>query len=137
MTVSTTVLSKQCVEAITICKSTASNDMEPDLLNASNRSNALFFSSFVCESNRVVLASGDKIRIAGSQASADIDPADTDITKFDFLNGREFTVSSVNTTASREFILVNTTGLTFPDDAFSLKSKEFTVLSDPSTKVEA
>ena len=31
MTVSTTVLSKQCVEAITICKSTASNDMEPDI----------------------------------------------------------------------------------------------------------
>ena len=32
---------------------------------------------------------------------------------------------------------MNTTGLTFPDDAFSLKSSEFRVLSDPSTKVEA
>ena len=83
------------------------------------------------------LASGDKIRVAGSQAAADIDAADTDITKFDFLNGREFTVSSVNTTATRPFILVNTTGLTFPDDAFSLKSAKFRVLSDPSTKVEA
>ena len=83
------------------------------------------------------LASGDKIRIAGSQAAADVDAADTDITKFDFLNGREFTVSSVNTTATRPFILVNTTGLTFPDDAFSLKSAKFRVLSDPSTKVEA
>ena len=83
------------------------------------------------------LASGDKIRVAGSQAAADIDAADTDITKFDFLNGREFTVSSVNTTATRPFVLVNTTGLTFPDDAFTLKSKEFSVLSDPSTKVEA
>ena len=48
-----------------------------------------------------------------------INAADTDITKFDFINGREFTVSSVNTTATRPFILVNTTGLTFPDDAFS------------------
>ena len=83
------------------------------------------------------LASGDKIRVAGSQAAADINAADTDITKFDFLNGREFTVSSVNTTATRPFVLINTTGLTFPDDAFSLKSKEFRVLSDPSTKVEA
>ena len=83
------------------------------------------------------LASGDKIRIAGSQAAADLDVADTDITKFTFINGREFTVSSVDTTATRPFILVNTTGLTFPDDAFALKSNKFRVLSDPSTKVEA
>ncbi|MFL2814969.1 MAG: flagellar hook-basal body complex protein [Candidatus Puniceispirillales bacterium] len=83
------------------------------------------------------LASGDKIRVAGSQATADVDAADTDITKFNFINGREFTVSSVNTTATRPFILVNTTGLTFPDDAFNLKSAKFRVLSDPSTKVEA
>ncbi|MDP6881236.1 MAG: hypothetical protein QGF15_10180, partial [Alteromonas macleodii] len=83
------------------------------------------------------LASGDKIRIAGSQAAADINAADTDITKFNYINGREFTVSSVNTTATRPYILVNTTGLTFPDDAFSLKSAKFRVLSDPSTQVEA
>ena len=83
------------------------------------------------------LASGDKIRVAGSQAAADLNAADTDLTKFSFINGREFTVSSVNTTATRPFILVNTTGLTFPDDAFSLKSNKFRVLSDPSTKVEA
>ena len=83
------------------------------------------------------LASGDKIRIAGSQATADLDSADTDLTKFNYINGREYTVSSVNTTATRPFILVNTTGLTFPDDAFSLKSNKFRVLSDPSTKVEA
>jgi flagellar hook protein FlgE len=83
------------------------------------------------------LASGDKIRIAGSQATADLNAADTDITKFTYINGREFTVSSVNTTATRPFILVNTTGLTFPDDAFSLKSSKFEVLSDPSSKVEA
>ena len=83
------------------------------------------------------LASGDKIRVAGSQAAADRNAADTDLTKFSFINGREFTVSSVNTTATRPFILVNTTGLTFPDDAFTLKSNKFRVLSDPSTKVEA
>ena len=83
------------------------------------------------------LASGDKIRVAGSQSAADLNAADTDITKFNFINGREFTVSSVNTTATRPFILVNTTGLTFPDDAFSLKSSKFEVLSDPSSKVEA
>ena len=67
------------------------------------------------------MASGDKIRVAGSQATADLNAADIDITKFTYINGREFTVSSVNTTATRPFILVNTTGLTFPDDAFSLK----------------
>ncbi len=83
------------------------------------------------------LASGDKIRIAGSQATADVNVADTDLTKFNYINGREFTVSSVNTTATRPFILVNTTGLTFPDDAFNLKSAKFRVLSDPSTQVEA
>ena len=79
------------------------------------------------------LASGDKIRVAGVADGT----ADTDLTKFSYINGREFSVSSINTTATRPFILVNTTGLTFPDDAFSLKSKDFVVLSDPSTKVEA
>jgi len=79
------------------------------------------------------LASGDKIRIAGVADGT----ADTDLTKFSYINGREFSVSSINTTATRPYILVNTTGLTFPDDAFALKSKDFVVLSDPSTKVEA
>ena len=83
------------------------------------------------------IASGDKIRIAGSQATADVDAADSDLTKFTYVNGREFTVSSINTTATRPYILINTTGLTFPDDAFALKSAKFRVLSDPSTKVEA
>ena len=58
------------------------------------------------------IASGDKIRIAGNPTTA--------VTNHDYINGREFTVSSVDTTATRPFILINTTGMSFPDDGFTM-----------------
>ena len=75
------------------------------------------------------IASGDKIRLAGSPSTA--------VSNHDYINGREFTVSSVDTTATRPFILINTTGMSFPDDGFTLTDTAFTVASDESEKVEA
>ena len=70
----------------------------------------------------------EKIRIAGdfSNASAIAGSA---------INGREFTVSNVDTGSNS--ITINTTGLAFPDDGFTLTEANIFVMSDESEKVEA
>ena len=68
----------------------------------------------------------EKIRIAGEFATADAVPAS-------HINGREFTVNNV----SGNSITINTTGLSFPDDSFTLTETDIFVLSDESESVEA
>ena len=55
------------------------------------------------------------------------------------INGREFTINNVNSgaTPSDNFIEINTTGLDFPDDDFSLAETDLFVMSGESTTVEA
>ena len=68
----------------------------------------------------------EKIRIAGEFVAADAVPAS-------HINGREFTVNNV----SGNSITINTTGLSFPDDSFTLTETDIFVLSDESESVEA
>ncbi|MDA7560680.1 flagellar hook-basal body complex protein [Alphaproteobacteria bacterium] len=68
----------------------------------------------------------EKIRIAGEFVVADAVPAS-------HINGREFTVSNV----SGSSITINTTGLSFPDDGFTLTETDIYVMSDESESVEA
>ncbi len=70
----------------------------------------------------------EKIRIAGDFSNAGV-VADAAI------NGREFTVSNVDTATNS--ITINTTGLAFPDDGFTLTESNIFVMSDESEKVEA
>jgi flagellar hook protein FlgE len=68
----------------------------------------------------------EKIRIGGEFQTADATPAS-------HINGREFTVSNV----SGSSITINTTGLSFPDDSFTLTETDIFVMSDESESVEA
>ena len=68
----------------------------------------------------------EKIRIAGEFTAADAVPAS-------HINGREFTVNNV----SGNSITINTTGLSFPDDSFTLTETDIFVMSDESESVEA
>ena len=68
----------------------------------------------------------EKIRIAGEFTAGDSVAASV-------INGREFTVSNV----SGNSITINTTGLTFPDDGFTLTETDVWVASDESETVEA
>ena len=69
----------------------------------------------------------EKIRIAGNFTN------NTELSNSTMVNGREFTINNV----SSNFIEINTTGLDFPDDNFSLAETDLFVLSDESTDVEA
>jgi flagellar hook protein FlgE len=68
----------------------------------------------------------EKIRIAGEFQAGDATPAS-------HINGREFTVNNV----SGNSITINTTGLSFPDDSFTLTETDIYVMSDESESVEA
>ena len=68
----------------------------------------------------------EKIRIGGEFQTADAVPAS-------HINGREFTVNNV----SGNSITINTTGLSFPDDSFTLTETDIYVMSDESESVEA
>ncbi|MGB0819123.1 MAG: flagellar hook-basal body protein, partial [Candidatus Puniceispirillaceae bacterium] len=76
---------------------------------------------------RVYFQQNEKIRIAGNFTNA------SELTNSTMVNGREFTINNV----SSNFIEINTTGLDFPDDNFSLAETDLFVLSDESTDVEA
>ena len=56
-----------------------------------------------------------------------------DATPASHINGREFTVNNV----SGNSITINTTGLSFPDDSFTLTETDIYVMSDESESVEA
>ena len=72
------------------------------------------------------ISNNEKIRIAGDFETADATAAS-------YVNGREFTVSNVNGNS----ITINTTGLSFPDDSFTLTETDIYVMSDESESVEA
>ena len=75
----------------------------------------------------------EKVRLGGNFAAAS-ELADSQI-----INGREFTVNNVNSgvNASDNYIEINTTGLDFPDDDFSLAETNLYVMSGESTDTEA
>jgi flagellar hook protein FlgE len=70
----------------------------------------------------------EKIRIAG-------DFTNSSALARSAINGREFTVNNVDTNSNS--ITINTTGLAFPDDGFTLTETDIFVMSDESEKVEA
>ena len=70
----------------------------------------------------------EKIRIAGDFTNSNALAASS-------INGREFTVSNVD--AATNSITINTTGLAFPDDGFTLTETDIYVMSDESEQVEA
>ena len=78
-------------------------------------------------------AANNKIRLAGDFTIAG-ELADSDI-----INGREFTINNVASgeTAGANYIEINTTGLDFPDDDFTLAETDLYVMSDESETVEA
>ena len=75
----------------------------------------------------------EKIRLGGNFTTAS-ELADSAI-----INGREYTINNVNsgTNAADNYIEINTTGLDFPDDDFSVAETDLFVMSGESTTVEA
>ena len=78
-------------------------------------------------------AANNKIRLAGDFATP-AELADSEI-----INGREYTINNVASgeTAGANYIEINTTGLDFPDDDFTLAETDLYVMSDESETVEA
>ena len=78
------------------------------------------------------ISNNEKIRIGGQFLPADAIAAS-------HINGREFTVTNVDTTtdANNKIITINTTGLSFPDDGFNLTEADIFVMSDQSESLEA
>ena len=70
----------------------------------------------------------EKIRIAGDFTNSNALAGAS-------INGREFTVSNVDSATNS--ITINTTGLAFPDDGFTLTENNIFVMSDESEIVEA
>jgi len=70
----------------------------------------------------------EKIRIAGDFTNSSALAGAS-------INGREFTVSNVDSATNS--ITINTTGLAFPDDGFTLTENNIFVMSDESETVEA
>ena len=70
----------------------------------------------------------EKIRIAGDFTNSSALAGAS-------INGREFTVSNVDSATNS--ITINTTGLAFPDDGFTLTENNIFVMSDESEIVEA
>ena len=75
----------------------------------------------------------EKIRLGGNFTTV-AEQADSEI-----INGREFTINNVNSGAAPadNYIEINTTGLDFPDDDFSLAETNLYVMSGKSETVEA
>ena len=75
----------------------------------------------------------EKIRLGGNFTTTS-ELADSEI-----INGREYTINNVNSgsNAADNYIEINTTGLDFPDDDFSLAETDLFVMSGESETVEA
>ena len=78
------------------------------------------------------ITNNGKIRIGGEFLPADGTAAS-------HINGREFTVTNVDTTTdvNNKTVTINTTGLSFPDDGFTLTEADIYVMSNQSEKLEA
>ena len=77
------------------------------IYNATENTMRVYFTNAGSTSN---FQQNEKIRIAGNFTNA------SELTNSTMVNGREFTINNV----SSNFIEINTTGLDFPDDNFSL-----------------
>ena len=77
--------------------------------------------------------SNERVRLGGNFTAAN------ELTDSQIINGREFTINNVNSGASAadNYIEINTTGLDFPDDDFSLSETDLFVMSGESEIVEA
>ena len=78
-------------------------------------------------------AANNKIRLAGDFATP------SELSDSEIINGREYTINNVASgeTAGANYIEINTTGLDFPDDDFTLAETDLYVMSDESETVEA
>ena len=94
------------------------------IYNATENTMRVYFTNAGSTSN---FQQNEKIRIAGNFTNA------SELTNSTMINGREFTINNVTS----NFIEINTTGLDFPDDNFSLAETDLYVLSDESEDVEA
>ena len=94
------------------------------IYNATENTLRVYFTNASSTSN---FQQNEKIRIAGNFTNA------AELANSTMVNGREFTVNNVTS----NFIEINTTGLDFPDDNFSLAETNLFVLSDESSDVEA
>ena len=103
---------------------TTGSDGNTIIYNATENTMRVYFTDATSTSN---FQQNEKIRIAGNFTNA------SELTNSTMVNGREFTINNV----SSNFIEINTTGLDFPDDNFSLAETDLFVLSDESTDVEA
>ncbi len=75
----------------------------------------------------------EKIRLGGNFTIA------SELSDSEIINGREYTINNVNSgsNAADNYIEINTTGLDFPDDDFSVAETDLFVMSGESTTVEA
>ena len=94
------------------------------IYNATENTMRVFFTNPNSTSN---FQQNEKIRIAGNFDNAQ------ELANSTMINGREFTINNVTS----NFIEINTTGLDFPDDNFSLAETDLFVMSDESEDVEA
>ena len=92
--------------------------------NATENTMRIYFAS-----DPTNISQNEKVRIAGDFATTE--------TNADIINGREFTVNNKVATATPPYIEINTTGLNFPDDGFTMTETDLFVLSDESENVEA
>ena len=75
--------------------------------NATENTMRIYFAS-----DPTNISQNDKVRIAGDFATTEANA--------DIINGREFTVNNKVATATPPYIEINTTGLNFPDDGFTM-----------------
>ena len=94
------------------------------IYNATENTLRVYFTNAGSTSN---FQQNEKIRIAGNFTNA------AELSNSTMINGREFTINNVTS----NFIEINTTGLDFPDDNFSLAETNLFVMSDESEDVEA
>ena len=92
--------------------------------NATENTMRIYFAS-----DPTNISQNDKVRIAGDFATNEVNA--------DIINGREFTVNNKVATATPPYIEINTTGLNFPDDGFTMTETDLFVLSNESENVEA
>ncbi len=105
-------------------KTQVNNTGNTVVYNATENTLRIYFPS-----DPTAISQNDKIRIAGDFPTTEANA--------DMINGREFTVNNKVTTATPPYIEINTTGLNFPDDGFTMTETDLFVLSDESEDVEA
>ena len=115
----------------------ATNAAQNKIMYSTTENTLRIYFSGVSSNNPIFQANG-KIRLSG-----DFDASES--TQASYLNGREFTISSVQyanaaSNSTDAYVQINTTGLGFPDADFNIKAtagNKLNVMYNPSTNVEA